>query len=118
MFHIMANIVSRVSSQTVSAERQSEGKCDARLQRSWIPFIADTIFLLQQHPSALSAKQTFVSSAANDRFEPKLPNATPKTNVRLLVGAGRGHSVASASLAHLLKNSAAASVDAFTASGL
>ncbi len=71
MFHIMANIVSRVSSKTVSAERQSEGNCDARLQRSWIPFIADTIFLLQQHPSALSAKQTFIPDAANDRFEPK-----------------------------------------------
>ncbi len=59
MFHIMANIASRVSSQTVSAERQSEGNCDAQLQRSWIPFIAGAIFLMKQHPSALSANHTF-----------------------------------------------------------
>ncbi len=59
MFHIMANIVSRVSSQTDSAERQSEENCDARLQRSWIPFVAGAIFLMKQHPSALSANHTF-----------------------------------------------------------
>ncbi len=59
MFHIMANIVSRVSSQTDSAEWQPKGNCGARLQRSWIPFIAGAIFLMKQHPSALSANHTF-----------------------------------------------------------
>ncbi len=58
MFHIMANIVSRVSRQTDSAEWQPKGNCGARLQKSWIPLIADTIFLLQQHPSTLSALQS------------------------------------------------------------